>query len=372
MKVEIFQTIGNSLEQDAEWNELLNNSRYGTAVCRTEVMASFQANFAPAKQLAAVVVRDTQGSLVAGLPLIFDASSRLFSSVASVSNEWCQCGQLLLAKHAEPRSVLSSMLDGLSQLRAHSFWLDWIPDHRPEWQLIIQLAQQRGWGCQTKSKFEVGVTQLPSSWSDFENSLSRNARKRARSELKKLSQDGNLRLEIASDCSPVEMERALQNAFEIEMRSWKGHSGTAIACHANVRAFYLEMALALHSTGNFRLFLLRWNDQPIAFDLGEQFLNSYRSWKVSFLPEFANYSPGHVLNQLVLRHFIEETSIEVCDSVGPMTEAIQRWTNDHYRLGRMVLAPGSWISNVPGRSLVSTLALREAMRRRTAPTSAST
>lgn len=365
MQVEILRFTDGAFPQAAHWNQLLSNSLYANALSRTEVLTSFRARFAPKKQLVAVVARQSDGRLVAGLPLLMNSDRLFMTTAASVSNEWSQCGQLLVDRETNPRFALDCLLDGLAQLNVHSLWLDWVPDDRPEWQLLIDLAQNRGWGCQSNKKFQVGITRLPASWNEFELSLSKNSRKRVRAELKRLNEAGSLRLQVVSDYSPIELESALQTALGIELRSWKGRSGSAIACQAAVQSYFLDACLALHSTGNLRLFLLRLNDQAIAFDLGDQFRDTYRSWKVSYLPDFASYSPGHVLNQLVIKHFIQEASIKVCDSVGPMTDANRRWSNDEYRLGRVVLAPGSWLSNAAGRSLVSTLKLRAAIRGRT-------
>jgi hypothetical protein len=71
-------------------------------------------------------------------------------------------------------------------------------------------------------------------------------------------------------------------------------------------------------------------------------------------------SPGHVLNQLVFQHFIADGRVKIMDTVGPMNDANRRWSNDSYRMGRLILAPGTWANNVTGRSLVSLLNARAA------------
>ena len=363
MHAEIFNRIGSTPALDTQWNELLNKSVYAVAACRAEVLAMFQANFAIDRQLAAVVVRSSSGSLVAGLPLMIGSRSRIFTTASSVANEWCQCGQLLLDKDSDHESALVALLDGLSQMRMSTLWLDWIPFERPEWQQLRMLAQQRGWRTQSKQKFEVGVTRLPETWTEFECSLSKNSRKRVRSELKQLNKIGCVQLDVVSARRPGELATAMQVALEIERQSWKGSSGTEIARHPNVRAFFLNAAQCLNPLDSWRLFLLRLNGNAIAFDLGERFGTSYRSWKISYLPEYADYSPGHVLNQLVIRHLIDDSSVEVCDSVGALTQANRRWSNDHYLLGRMVLAPQSWLRNPTGHTLVSSLKVRDSVRR---------
>ena len=364
MNGEILRNFGGNSFQDSLWDDLLKRCKEETAACQAEVLMSFQSNFAPDSQLLAVVARKASGELVAGMPLLVNSGKRLFASATSVANEWCQCGQLLVSPDSDQRSALVTILDELSRLRLSSLWLDWTAYERPQWREFLFLAEQRGWGCQINQKFDVGITRLPESWADFEMSLSKNCRKRTRSELKRLSQQGTLRLEVVVGSQPGELASNLREAFDIEQRGWKGKSGSAIVSRPHVRTFFLNSAQSINKTGQFRLFLLRLNDQAIAFDLGEEIGSLYRSWKISYLPEFADYSPGHVLNQLVIRHFIENTSIKICDSVGPLTAAIRRWSNDQYRLGRIVIAPGTWLSNPSGHSVVQCLRTRAAVRNR--------
>lgn len=362
MKAEFYSDIGNNPALNAQWDELLKQSVYAIAACRAEMLGIFHANFARDKKLTSVVVRDLLGNWVAGLPLVVNSRSRLYGTATSVANEWCQCGQLLLRRDSDHQRALEALLDGLSRLQVSTLWLDWIPYTRPEWRQLELLAKQRGWRIQTKRKFDVGLTRLPSSWSEFESSLSKNSRKRVRSEWKQLFESGSVELEALASSPPDALTTAMQEALEIEIRSWKGGSGTAIACHKHIEDFFLKAAHYLNQQGNLRLFLLRWNGKAIAFDLGEQFGSCYRSWKISYLPEYGDFSPGHVLNQLVIRQLIEEASVDVCDSVGELTMANRRWSNDQYPLGRIVLAPQSWLLNPTGHTLVSSLKVRDRLR----------
>ena len=108
----------------------------------------------------------------------------------------------------------------------------------------------------------------------------------------------------------------------------------------------------------------------MAFDLGLLHQGYYRALKVSFRQPWAHLSPGHVLNQLVLRHFIDSGEASVVDTVGPLNDANRRWSNDSYSMGRLVLAPGTWFSNTAGKSLVSLLNVHAAWRGESAAASA--
>jgi hypothetical protein len=199
-----------------------------------------------------------------------------------------------------------------------------------------------------------------SDWASFEKELSRNSRKRVRGEWKQIHSAGKVEFEIFSGGDAEGCEQAVNTALEIELHSWKGKQQSAIACNPSARAFYTAAAQLLNRSGHLRIFLLKLDGRAIAFDFGELAGSNYRSIKVSYDDQYSSLSPGHVLNQFVLRHLIESGCAKTADTVGPMNQANQRWSNDGYFVGRLVIAPGSWISNPPGRSLISLLRAKNA------------
>lgn len=346
-----------------EWNRLWTASRVPVADARLEIVRLHRDSFAADQELALVIVRDGEGRLVAGLPVVEVREHGLFRVERGLANEWHQCGQLLIDPDADSLDVCNELVDGMSRLRANHWWLDWIPLERPEWETLTAVATERAWGVQHKSRFEVGITILPETWETFEASLSRNSRQKGRSELKKIRQVGTVELEVLAGTSESDLRRGLNEAFDIEMQSWKGPAGSAIRCNPRVEQFFFEWAEKMNRVGLLRLFILRVDGKAIAFDFGCACAGWYRAHKVSFLADWFAHSPGNVLNQLVLQHLIADPEIQVADSVGPMSEANRRWSNDVYRLGRIVLAPGTWLRNVPGRALVSLLNARSSLKR---------
>lgn len=342
-----------------QWNQLALASGVEIASHQLEVLEDFRKCFAPERELVLIAVRDQNGQLVGGLPLL-TATGRLMSGYQTVSNEWFQVPQPLIAKDVDLLPIAQQLVAGLKSMTASRFVLDWIAIDDPIWQAILSVAQHLDWAIQCKARFEVGITHLPSSWHDFEMSLSKNCRKRCRSEWKQMSQAGQVRLQVVDTDTAETLEESFETALQIELESWKGKQGSAITCQRHSKEFYFQWASLLRQCGALRLFLLRLNDQAIAFDMGLVEGDRYRSVKVSYKESHASFSPGHVLNQLVFQHFITNSQVKIIDTVGPMNDANRRWSNDCYRMGRMIIAPGTWATNVAGRSLVSLLNVRAA------------
>ncbi|MBX3422374.1 MAG: GNAT family N-acetyltransferase [Pirellulaceae bacterium] len=344
-----------------QWNQLCAASRYGHPSSRSEMLRCFQAHFAPGQRLHLLTVRDQSNRLIAGLPMLADGTSPRILKYQGVNNEWYPTGHLLVHQEVQLATAIAGLVEGLAQLGACSIWLDWIPIDRPDWRALIEQVRGMGWGVQARTKFEVGTTRLPTTWSEFESELSKNSRKRVRSEWKKFSEAGQMQLQVFAGVDRVRLAQAMNTVLEIEARSWKGTAGTTIGCRPAARGFYCESVATLDAIGALRLFLLTLDGRPVAFDLGIVGGGVYRAKKVSYAKEYAELSPGHVLNQLVFRHFIESGHAQIVDTVGPMNDANRRWSNGSYRCGRLVLAPGNWFTNATGRSTVTLLRAKAAL-----------
>ncbi len=363
MIAEIVREPARLAELRPAWNRLWAESRLPNPDSRWEIIELHHASFARQADLVAVVVRDSDDRLVAGLPLLETREHGLFRVLRTLGNPWHQCGELLIAPEVCDNAVYVALIAGLQKLRASHLWCDWIQINREEWQALIAAAAEQSWGIQQQQRFEVGLTCLPELWSAFEGALSKNVRKKARSELKKIEQLGAVELDVVANVEESKLSQRLDEALDIEMNSWKGCEDSAIRCHPTIERFYTEWARHLNDCSLFRLYVLRLDGVAIAFDMGGVAAGCYRSQKISYRSEFAPLSPGHVLNQLLIRHLMAEGTIHAIDTVGPLNEATARWSNKRYSIGRLVLAPDSWLKNVAGRSLVTMLNVRGSLNR---------
>ena len=241
-----------------EWNQLWNSGGGGQDSCPAEVIQCYQRHFAPSAELVWIAVRGGQQQWLAGLPLLLERTRRLGPTCVSPGNEWYQCGQMVMASTANPSTIADAVLSGLGELGAGCYWLDWLRIDLPIWKSVVERAEQLGWATQCKRRFAVGLTWLPGSWQQFEHEMSRNNRKRCRSELKKVWQSGRVELEVFSPAAPEPFEQAWQTALEIEAASWKGSLGTAMASQPGIAQFFRQNLQYLASTASRASFCSNW------------------------------------------------------------------------------------------------------------------
>ena len=125
-------------------------------------------------------------------------------------------------------------------------------------------------------------------------------RKKSGSTAKKLRQDWNrLGALGAADVINERAGDAVRAAFEIflelERRSWKGASGTALLSHDEDAAFVRAFIANLSACGGASVALLRLDGRPVAAQVLLYSGATAYTWKTAFDAEFAKFSPGALL-----------------------------------------------------------------------------
>lgn len=161
--------------------------------------------------------------------------------------------------------------------------------------------------------------------SHFRSNLRRNRRR--------LEELGPLRLEAQVQPTAQDMEAF----FSLEAAGWKGHDreGRAVLVRPQAqRNFYQQLAAAAGSRGELRLHRLWLGDRVIAASLGLLDARAYYAVKWCYDEGYANYGPGHVLVEALLRE-CAAMHLEVFDFTGPEYEYKRDWTPaalDHFIL----------------------------------------
>jgi CelD/BcsL family acetyltransferase involved in cellulose biosynthesis len=125
-------------------------------------------------------------------------------------------------------------------------------------------------------------------------------RKRSGSTAKKLRQDWN-RLnalgtaDIVNERDGDAVRAAFEIFLELESRSWKGASGTALLSHDEDAAFVRLFVANLAAHGAASVALLRVDGRPIAAQVLLYSGATASTWKTAFDAEFSKFSPGALL-----------------------------------------------------------------------------
>jgi len=101
--------------------------------------------------------------------------------------------------------------------------------------------------------------------------------------------------------------------LNLELRSWKGREGTALACTAAGEGFFRETLAGARAAGRLQLLRLDIDDRPIAMLVNFLTPPGSFSFKTAFDEEFSRFSPG-VLIQIENLRILEQPGIAWMDS----------------------------------------------------------
>ena len=331
------------------WNHLWERSQSHVAFHRAEPICHFVEAFDLKDSLRVVLVRSGD-QLVTAVPLTL--RRRSIGGVGgiggweaqSLANEWLIQACLLDLPVGNPAARMEALNAGFQQLNLSRVKLDWLPLDWPAQRRLMDHWRQRRrvWA---KPRFEVHKMLVPKDWEAYYRDVAKSTKKTIQRSKNQLSQKGPIAIEEVSRESIDEFEMAFHQALQIEHAGWKGADGSSLSSYPRIADFYRRSFLQLAQQGLARLYFLKVGNQRIAFDLGYTAAGVYSSIKVSYLPEFSKFSPGNLLNGLLLEQFSQTREVEWIDCIGPATDSTRRWTDTNYVSGRLTLSTGSLISN---------------------------
>ncbi|HQU45729.1 MAG TPA: GNAT family N-acetyltransferase, partial [Pirellulales bacterium] len=164
---------------------------------------------------------------------------------------------------------------------------------------------------------------LDESWASPEQKLSSRRRSDFRRSRRHAEQAGPVRAELLSPHSD-EAEALLDRAFDVERRSWKGTTGTALA-DSRAGEFYRRYAKRTADAGQFRIAFLHVGNQVAATQFGVVHGNRYWVLKVGYDPQIHRSSPGILLMVEAIKQAVAE-GLETYELLGTVEPWIQVWT----------------------------------------------
>jgi CelD/BcsL family acetyltransferase involved in cellulose biosynthesis len=161
------------------------------------------------------------------------------------------------------------------------------------------------------------------SFEDHLAKLPRGLRANLRRRMKRLEEMGPVEFEQVS--SETNLNDALADAFRMELGTWKGAAGTAIACHHEVTHFYTAIAQRAAQQKTLYFTFLRLDGQRIAFDLSLIYGQTLFKLKPGYLQRYHACSPGQELTTMTIRDAFARGLSEV-DFLGSADEWKLAWT----------------------------------------------
>jgi CelD/BcsL family acetyltransferase involved in cellulose biosynthesis len=167
---------------------------------------------------------------------------------------------------------------------------------------------------------------LDTDWNEPESKLS----SRRRSDLKRMariaSEFGATTFEIVSP-GPGTVDALVDEAFDVEVRNWKGRAGTAIANSEPISKFYRAYARRAAAAGILRLCFLRIGGAAAAMQIAVECDRTFWLLKIGYVDDFKRCSPGNLL----MRHAIAYAArqkLAAFEFLGKESEWTRLWTDE--------------------------------------------
>jgi hypothetical protein len=252
------------------------------------------------------------------------------------ANCWSAAGQLLVDPLA-PDAAIDLLAEAIDRLPWPLLWLEGINPTTEGWQRFLAACDRTAIPYDFRLDRQVGLIDIAHDWPAYETTWSRNHARNLHKSRRRLEQTGHVSFEVCRVTDEAQAEALLQRAMGIEERSWKARAGTAIGNHPAARSFLLDQARQLANWDSLEFCFLNVGGRPIAFQYGSRAKGVHLAHKTGYDEAFAPCGPGQLVMQEVLRSLHGDFEIDLVDCLGPMTEAIARWTTRTYPEGRLLL-----------------------------------
>lgn len=292
-----FTDVETLLREKAGWADLAQSALEPNPFYEADFLAAAERHLERGSRLRLLVVRDAADTALAGLfPLrkprlrdgiLFDALSLYANEYSSLSTPLIRADgaaeilaaalRFLAGKHGIPQVLHFGKLAG----------------NRPFHALLQAQAQAARVPVLTVTQHDRAAIETHLTVEAYRALESAGTRKSLNRKQKHLEALGTL----AFSTIPGDTPDALATFLALEASGWKGRHGTALASHAETRAF-AEAALGA-SAGHPRLFFecLGLDGRPIAMNLNLRSQDAAFTLKTAYDETFAAFSPGALLDR---------------------------------------------------------------------------
>lgn len=208
---------------------------------------------------------------------------------------------------------------------------------------------------------------LDERWRDETTCFSSRRRADFRRAERRAGEFGELSYEIRSPRTESELAALLDDAFDVEARSWKEREGSSLAAEAWMGEFFRRFARDALPTGMLRFAFVRIDGRAVAMQIAVEWRDRFWLLKISHDEDHARCSPG----QLMMRHTLlhaGRSGLRSYEFLGLMADWTRMWTDqarEHVEVRALPLSVATCgaLSVDAGRSLLRRARSRPARRR---------
>lgn len=178
------------------------------------------------------------------------------------------------------------------------------------------------------STWENAIVRLEGGWDAYLAGKTGHHRKRARKEMQILESMGTLLFE--SYAKPEQVTAYLDHFLGIEAKSWKVQRGESLSERPDYHEFYRQIARSHAERDEWRAWVLRIDDRPMATIFGLLYEGTLYAEKTTYVAGVEKASPGSA----VIRHAIEDSFREGVAKemdLDQQTHFTSRWQTHSHR-----------------------------------------
>ena len=234
--------------------------------------------------------------------------------------------------------------------------LDPLPVDGPVGGALDRALRAAGHSPITYAAYERAVLRRRPTPTYLDESLSTAGRKQLRKRRRGLAR------ELGGDVTVVDRSgdpAAPAEFLAMELASWKGEAGTALASDPADAAFFAQMCAAMASQGRLHVLTLEAAGTTVAMQVNLFDGDAAFGFKVAYDARFGRFSPGTLLEVEAIERF-HERGIELVDSCAAADNALMNRLWPDRRAMRTVLIP----TRAPGARLLGPALAAEAAARR--------
>jgi CelD/BcsL family acetyltransferase involved in cellulose biosynthesis len=222
-------------------------------------------------------------------------------------------------------AALSDLVDLLIGQRK-AFFLERVPAKSPTVPALVRASRGKVWLRVEPAPPTPYLDTKGKTINDLVKSGRRSDLRRAEKRLAKL---GHVTYELRAPGSQQDLDTLIEEAFDVETRSWKHDTGTCLtspaeATYAAAFRGFLEDA---HREGHIRFAFVRLDGKAIAMQIASEWQNRYWIYKATFDKEHSKSSPGNLL----YFHTLDQTTqkgLLSYEFMGKMDSWTSAWTQD--------------------------------------------
>lgn len=312
-----------------EWPALLESSSVNSVFLTFDWINSWlDSQDQNRPNLLTITVRDDAGKLV-GIAPFYKAEYRLFGALSARSlqilgdtDSGAEYGNIIVDSQTS-RIVIQQIRSALQKLKNEwdFIYVRNVASWRKGADELIQYLATDSYSFRSRER-EFAAFDLPKSYDDYLSSISGNMRYQIKRQIKKLSEDHEIRIEMTQ--TPDTLDDAMSTLFSLHEARWRVRKEAGSFNRSpELKKFYEVFLPKALKNGWLKMFFIRSSGSPIAVQYGLSYEGTFSQVQEGFDPD-KHSGAGNVLRNNVIQHLIEEGH-SVYDFLGGFTEHKLRW-----------------------------------------------